>query len=59
MPRGMAFLTTGKNTMLLKNSCGRSVDKLITGFCVRYLILILIEVTKTYGPMLNVNGVIK
>ena len=28
-------------------------------FCGRYLILILIEVTKTYGPMVNVNGVIK
>ena len=60
--RGVVFLMTGKNTMLLKNSCRRSVDKLITGFCVRYLILILTEVTKTYGPtgcMLNVNGVIK
>ena len=58
IPRGVVLMT-GKNTMLLKNSCRRNVDKFIPGFCVRYLILILIEVTKTYGPMLNVNSVIK
>ena len=46
---------TGKKTMLPK----LMQDKLITGSCVRCIILILIEVTKTYGPMLNVNGTIK
>ena len=31
MPRGVAFLMTGNNTMLLKNLY-KSVDKLIIGF---------------------------
>ena len=41
---------------LMQKECRQAHNRF---FCVRYFILILVEVTKTYGIMLNVNGMIK